>query len=154
MNYAAQTEVSVEKSRAEIESILGRYGANRFGYMTEPERAIIGFVANGMAVKFVLPLPTRDEKRFWQTPHGRRRRTEQEAYAAWEQGCRSSWRALCLCIKAKLEAVQCGITTFEQEFLAHFVLPNGSTFGQHAIPQLDEIKSGHMPILMLTEGKP
>lgn len=27
-------------------------------------------------------------------------------------------------IKAKLEAIECGPTTFEEEFLAHTVLPN------------------------------
>lgn len=154
MTYAATTEVSVEKSRAEIEAILGRYGARRFGYMTDENSAQIGFVVHDMGVKFILPLPKRDEKRFWSTPGGRRRRNEQEAYLAWEQGCRSAWRALCLCIKAKLEAVQCGITTFEQEFLAHFILPNGETFGDHAIPQLATIRNGQMPRLLLENSKP
>lgn len=55
-----------------------------------------------------------------------------------------------LCLKAKLEAVESGITSFEAEFLAHFVIPGGGTFGEYAIPQLEEAsKSGSMPTLAL-----
>lgn len=101
-------------------------------------------------VKFELPLPDRNDKRFFRTPHGRRQRTPDEAFRAWEQACRSNWRALALCVKAKLEAVTTGITTFEAEFLAHFVMPNGQTLGQVAIPQLEQAsKEGRMPQLLL-----
>jgi len=156
MIYAQETSVSVEKSRAELETILTRYGANCFGYMTNETHAAIGFRAKNRNVKFVLPLPRRDEKRFWYTPARRNRRTDQEAYREWEQACRSAWRSLLLCVKAKLEAVSAGITTFEAEFLAHFVLNDGRTFGEMAIPSLDgTISSGALPLLLpeSTESK-
>lgn len=38
--YAATTEVSEEKSRMEIETILRRYGANAFSYGWEEHKAI------------------------------------------------------------------------------------------------------------------
>jgi hypothetical protein len=153
VSYANETAISVEKSRAELESILNRYGATRFGYMTEPNRAVICFVAKNKGVKFVLPLPDRSEKRFRVTGHNPPRlRNDSDAYLAWEQACRSRWRALCLCVKAKLEAVASGITTFEAEFLAHFVLPNGETFGEYSIPQLDQMQNGRIPLLQLTNG--
>jgi hypothetical protein len=57
MAYAKDTEVSVEKSRAEIESILKRYGASHFAYMTEPTRAVIAFRAKDRNIRFDLPLP-------------------------------------------------------------------------------------------------
>lgn len=41
-------------------------------------------------------------------------------------------------MKAKLEAVESGITSFEAEFLAHIVLPDGSTVAQNAIPAVAE----------------
>ena len=41
------------------------------------------------------------------------------------QACRQRWRALLLIIRAKLEAVESGITTLESEFLANIVLPDG-----------------------------
>lgn len=75
---------------------------------------------------------------------------QEEAYREWEQACRSRWRSLCLCIKAKLEAVEAGITSFEKEFLAHIVLPSGQTMGEYAIPHLEEmVTNGRMPQLML-----
>jgi hypothetical protein len=150
MAYATDTSVSVEKSRTEIESILQRYGASQFAYMTSEKAAVICFVAHNKMVKFLLPLPDRKEKAFWFTPKRQTPYSEQDAYRNWEQACRTKWRALCLCVKAKLEAVESGITTFEAEFLAHFVLPGGQTFGEYAIPKLEETsRNGKMPTLML-----
>lgn len=137
----------------EIERILQKYGATKFMYGTDTARAIICFEAKGKMVKFELPLPDRSAKQFTWTNHKRRYQTQrspEEAYKAWEQACRTRWRALALCVKAKLEAVASGITTFESEFLAHFVMPNGQTLGQMAIPQLEEAaKQGRMPQLLL-----
>ena len=48
--FAADTSVSVEKSRAEVERTLARYGATAFGYMTEPGRAVIMFEAHGRRI--------------------------------------------------------------------------------------------------------
>ena len=42
---------------------------------------------------------------------------------AHEQERRRLWRALLLNIKAKLEAVESGISVFDEEFMAHIVLP-------------------------------
>jgi hypothetical protein len=42
-------------------------------------------------------------------------------------------------IKAKLEAVESRISTVEEEFLAHSVLPDGRTYGDFAVPQIDEV---------------
>jgi hypothetical protein len=123
--YAANTTVSSESSRNEIERILRRYGADDFAYATNRDRAMIGFVAEGRQVRFVLPLPDRQSREF--THHSRGVRTATAAEAAYEQAIRQRWRALALMVKAKLEAVQSGIVTFEQEFLPHIMLPNGQT---------------------------
>lgn len=150
MSYATDTEVSVERTKAEIERMITKFGAQRFMAGSEPGRAFIGFEARGKQIRFILPLPDRTENRFWLTPHRRYKRTEQEAYAAWEQACRSAWRALGLCIKAKLEAVEQKITTFESEFLANFVLPNGQTMGEYSIPMIEQMaQDKQMPMLML-----
>lgn len=150
MSYAQQTSVSVERTRAEIESMLSRAGAHRFGYMNDEKGAAIAFVLRGRSVRFLVPLPDKSEQRFWQTPARRNRRTQEEAYREWEQACRSRWRALCLCIKAKLEACAAGITTFEEEFLAHFVLANNKTVGQTVLPQLKD--AGASTLLLLGEN--
>lgn len=139
MQYAKDTTVPVEKSRAEIESVLSRYGANQFGYAADADRGLasIQFSAEGRHIRFILQLPKRDEPQFLKTPARGYRRSPEEAHKAWEQACRQRWRALCLCIKAKLEAVECGITEFESEFLAHIVLPGGGTVGDLMKPQIE-----------------
>lgn len=136
MRYAANTDVSSDKSRGEIERTLMRYGATGFMYGWQGSAAMVAFEARGRSVKFVLPMPNREAKEF--THHSRGARTESAAHDAWEQACRQRWRALALVIKAKLEAIECGITTFESEFLAHFVTYDGKTVGEHVIPQLDK----------------
>lgn len=137
--YAANTSVSVEKSRADIETTLMRYGASQFMYGWDASGAMIAFVVQTekgkRQVRFVLPLPSRDERRF--THHSRGTRTASEAERQWEQACRQRWRALLLVVKAKLEAVETGIATFEDEFLAYIMLPNGGTVGQLLGPQLE-----------------
>ncbi len=52
-------------------------------------------------------------------------------------------------VKAKLEAVEAGISTLEREFLADIVLPSGQTFGAWAAPQLESAyANGRMPALL------
>lgn len=134
--YAADTSVSVEASRNEIERTLTRYRADAFAYATEAGRASIMFRMAGRQVRFVLTLPDRQDRGF--THHSRGERTEASADAAWEQACRQRWRALALVIKAKLEAVSAGITTIEDEFLAHTILADGRTVGEAIKPQIEE----------------
>lgn len=138
--YAARTTVSVERSRAEIEQTLARYGAEQFMYGWGNQGAMVAFVVSVPSgqkrqVRFELPLPSRDEREFQY--HSRGRRTPSEAERLWEQACRSRWRALALVVKAKLEAVQSGIATFEDEFLAYIMLPDGVTVSEWLSPQLD-----------------
>jgi hypothetical protein len=57
MRYAEYTMVSVEKSRAEIERILSRWGATRFPYATGEQGAVIAFQHQDKQIRFVLPLP-------------------------------------------------------------------------------------------------
>lgn len=138
MSYAVKTGVSIEKSKGEIERMITRYGADRFMTGSDGNQALVAFQCKGKMVKFILHLPDRNDKKFKFTAARGYVRTDSEAYATWEQACRSSYRALCLCIKAKFEAIEQKISTFEQEFLAHFVMPGGQTFGEYAIPQLEE----------------
>jgi hypothetical protein len=134
--YAQNTSVPVERSRNEIESTLLRYGASQFMYGWGGQGAMIAFVITTpqgqRQVRFELPLPSRDERRF--THHSRGPRTATEAERMWEQACRQRWRALLLVVK--LEAVESGIATFENEFLAYIMLPDGSTVSQLLGPQL------------------
>lgn len=134
--YAEGTSVSSEKSRAEIEKTLVRYGASAFMYGWDGPRAIIQFKAQGRYIRFVLPLPDMTSTEFTHTPGKGLPRSADQSAAAYEQAVRQRWRALTLVIKAKLEAVEAGIVEFEDEFLAHVVLPSGETVSNWLRPQL------------------
>ena len=151
--YASQTTVAPDRSRTEIERTLMRYGASGFMYGWRENNAIIGFEANNRRIRFVLPLPALAQ--FMTTGKGRRRTTS-SARVALEQATRQRWRALALAIKAKLETVESGIATFEDEFMAYIILPDGRTVGEWMMPQIAEVyESGAMPpLLPMPGGKP
>src|ERR1700761_3048971 len=121
MTYAARTDVPVSRSREEIERTLVRYGADQFAYGFNDRKAAVQFRARGRVIRFVLPLH-----------HDGAAVTEKMR----EQTQRSRWRALLLSIKAKLETAESGISSFEEEFLAHIVFPNGQTAAQMALPAI------------------
>lgn len=152
--YATDTSVSSEQTRMEIERTLRRYGASRFAYATMDDRAMIGFEMAGRQIRFLLPLPDQNDRQFTHTPERGARRTPENAAREWEQACRQRWRALALVIKAKLEAVECGISVFEDEFMANIVLPGGGTVGDFMRPQIAQAYlTGRMPpMLPMLEG--
>jgi hypothetical protein len=129
--FASETKVPAAQTRAEIEKLLGRYRASHIAYMAMPDRAILGFRLNDRMVRFTVPMPDQDKM---------------------PQKFRSRWRALLLCVKAKLESVGAGIETFDEAFMPHVVMPDGKTLGEHALPQIESAyKQGKMPP-MLTFG--
>jgi hypothetical protein len=94
MPYADRTTVPVERTEAEIEQTLTRYGADRFAYFVEPKGAVIIFEAHG------------------------RRRYRKGLTPRWNAPASSVGAPCCLCIKAKLESVASNIEAFEQAFRA------------------------------------
>lgn len=152
--YAENTEVPAEKSRAEIERTLARYGASAFASGWKGSVATIAFEAQGRRVRFELRMPDRNsdeivkfEKGGWKEAS---KALQEQRY---EQAVRQKWRALALAIKAKLEVVQSEISSFEGEFMAHIVLPTGQTVGQWLQPQLQGAYSnGRMPPLLTAGG--
>ena len=146
MAYATTTKVPIARTRDEIEGVLTRYGATGFGYAWEGDRSMVAFNIEGRRVQIMLVMPPIED---YARTAGNARRTTSSQQSAWEQACRSRWRSLLLIIKAKLEAVESGITTLESEFLANIVLPDGSTVGQVLAPQIDETyATGKMPALL------
>lgn len=137
--FASTTDVSVAKTRAEIESLVEKYGAGQYMSAYDARRDFIGFTMKNRQVRFEVPLPDPADKTFTHYRDGygyEKPRTTESAKKQWEQACRTRWRALLLVIKAKLEAVEVGISTFDSEFLANIVMPDGSLVGQQAIPRI------------------
>lgn len=131
--YAVDTKVPVTQTRAEIETTLTRFGATSFAFAINDDRAMILFEFNERRIKFTIPLP----------------RAHSETATAKLH--RERWRALFLSIKAKLVSVDTGIESFEQAFLAHVVLADGSTVSEQALPAIaKQYETGKM--LPLLEG--
>lgn len=153
MGYAEKTEVSPDKTRIEIERTLARYGADQFMIGYDQDRGIVGFRAFGKAIRFIVPLPEQNDPKFLWSAARRVQRSPASAREAYEQEVRRIWRALLLAIKAKLEVVESGIATFEDEFLAYIVLPGGETVGEFMLPQIDRAyETGVMPSMLPALG--
>ena len=150
--YARDTSVSVERTEAAIKKMILRYGATSIlcGWSESENMALVGFQFSGLPIKILLPLPDKNSDEFTLTGTGRER-NENAAFKAWEQACRTRWRALLLIIKAKLEAIEIGMTTAEKEFMADLVLPNGDTMFTLVESQIQKIiTGGKCPQLQLT----
>ncbi len=150
--YAAGTDVPVIKTRLEIEELVRANGAEGFAFGEDGDRARIQFRLEQTVLRFDLVMPRLTEERFQKVNQGAvgiRPRSPAAAKAAWERACREHWRALLLTIKAKFAAVDASIVSFEDEFLAHVVLPDGKTVSETVRPGLAAIRSGRpVPILL------
>jgi hypothetical protein len=100
MTFAATTQVPVERTKAEIEKLVRKYGAKGFGVGWQGDRAQVSFVAHERHIRFTIIVPQ----------------------AAQAQ--RSRWRTLLLLVKAKLEAVDAKVVTFEEAFVGDIVMPD------------------------------
>ena len=137
------------RTKAEIERLLARYGCSQFGsgWNQTPDGmhfAHVTFRHGETSIMLGLPMPHRDE--FRRTPKGRRREGAALIEKSYMDERRRRWRALLLIIKAKLEAVETGISTLEREFLADVVLPNGKVLGDWAVPMLSAIQNGRLAL--------
>lgn len=144
--YAEGTSVPAERSRAEVESILKRYGADQFASGWMDNKAVVTFRAKGRYIRIEIPMPipgvTRGGSRNYVMSQNQR-----------EQETRRRWRAIVLYVKAKLESVDSEIVSFEEAFMAHIVLPDRRTVAQAMIPQIDAAySSGKMPPLLGYDG--
>jgi len=127
MPYAEDTRVPVARTRAEIEAVLTKYGADQFVSGWTEEEAAIGFRIAGRQITIKLPIDPKMS----------------------EQKKRSRWRALFLIIKSKLVAIDSGITTLEREFLADVRMYDGRTVYEWAKPSIDKMYlEGKMPPLL------
>ena len=149
MSFAQGTEVPVERTRAEIEKLITRnYGAKEFGSAVMGEAASIQFVLQGRRVRFMLKLPDRDWAREVVIKRKRSRYYRKDmvpeslVIPLIDAEYRRRWRCLLLAIKAKLEVVESGIATFDEEFLAHIVIDNRTIFDR-----IQEASGGGRPLL-------
>lgn len=140
--YASGTTVSVEKTRA-----LGQTAAS----------ANVLFSLGGLQYRLEVPLPSAapekgDEPRGW-WGWGT---SQREAWIVKEsaQLHRERWRSLLLLLKAKLEAVRCGVSTVQKEFLADLILQDGHTVEQALSARIHEAINGRKFLALPAAGEP
>jgi hypothetical protein len=148
--YAEGTDVSVERSRAELETLLHKHGATSVGILRDENGVLVVFEMKNRRIKQTITNPDPTAYRFTDK---KMVRGPEQVRAAVESELKRRWRALVLIVKAKLELVASGGSTFEVEFLAHTMLPNGDTVGETMLPRIAQAyRTNSMPPLMLGPG--
>lgn len=159
--FAEGTDVPVERSRAELETLLMKHGATHTQFTRRPEGVQVLFAMRGRNVRQEIENPDRAKvaklkaHMLPKIPNAeQRRRHETLIDSAYEAELRRRWRSMLLIVKAKLELVASGGSSFEVEFMAHTVLPNGDTVAEAMLPKIEHAyKTNTMPPLMLGPGK-
>jgi hypothetical protein len=135
--FAENTSVSVERSKAELDTLLGKAGAASRGIVSDDQQgqAIVAFALGGGKYRLSVPLPKlEDFPQHKQWPQGwagwSDGRRSAWRYKQWEQASRQRWRALILVVKSKLEIVRLGLSSAQREFMADLVLSNGQTVSE------------------------
>ncbi len=141
--FALKTDVPVSRTKVHLEQLVRqKYGASRFGILEGDDQVQVVFSIDKppRTVRFFVKLPSKLDR------HGYAR-VQREV----EQETRSTWRALLLLVKGKLEGVARGVVEFDEEFFAHIVTENGATV-------FERFQAGELPFAqgppMLTAGAP
>lgn len=144
--YARGTDVSVDRTRAELERLLTAHGATGFGYGWESGHHRVVFRVADRMIRLEVSEPGRAE--FTRTPTGLSRSEAQITERVFAE-TRRRWRSLLLVTKARFVAIEDGVMTLEQAFMADVVLPDGQTVSEWLHPQLDTAyATAEMPALM------
>lgn len=120
------TSVPVERSQGQIRKLLSGAGASRLAFGEERDDtqrwAAVTFVIGSHAVRLRVPLKPVDEREVRQKKMRARTKTvEQIREVLYEQEEKRIWRVLAWNLKARMVAVNEGVETFEEAFLAHLL---------------------------------
>lgn len=129
--YAEGTDVSVDRSRAEIIHNLTRYGVKKFGWDQQDEADVLFFELNTKAYRITIQKPKASE--FEYNP-----RVTAATYI--DREWRRRWRAHGMMLKMRLEFAESGDSTTEQELLPFLILEGGATVGE-------ALEAGRLPLL-------
>ncbi|KKN40729.1 hypothetical protein LCGC14_0730370 [marine sediment metagenome] len=132
--YAKNTTVTISKSKTQIEDLITNWGIEEFFFARSSRGDGIGFKHEGKMYKFNVTMPDRG------------RMTERQ----YEQAIRQRWRIFYMSLKMKLEEIDGGGETFEDQFLSKMCLPDGSTVGDFMrLPEnIASLEKTEMPKLL------
>ena len=133
--YAKNTKGPASKTRVQVQNLLIKYGIEEFYFGTSPRGEGVGFKYEGRTYKHNVPMP--DPKKS---------RSDNQ----YKQAVRQRWRLFYMSLKMKLDEVQGGGVSFEDQFLAMMSLPDGSTVGDFMkLPEnVARLEKSKMPKLL------
>jgi hypothetical protein len=126
-NYIRGASVTCSASQIEIQAMLAASGATGIRIASEHGKTRITFRSG--AHHFLLALPAASSD----LPHA-------------QEAARRGWRQLAALVQAKLDAVNVGIATFDEEFLAYMVMPGGATVFQAVAPGIAAAYAAAAPV--------
>jgi len=136
MSLPYENATSGDKALGEIQKLLQRFGCNRFGVMTDWDDGILlmQFEWNGLKVSF--PASFKGYASAWlkENPWNNRKQATKEQWEskALEIGSVAVYSVLRDWIKANVTAVETGLVTVDDVFMAHVLLPNGQRMSEYA----------------------
>ncbi len=131
------TDVPISRTQEHLRQLLKKYGIDQIAlYQAWPKF---------FAIEFIRLETSRDGDKILRVRiAGKPVRSEADP----DQELRRIGRMIFYNVKAKLEAVEAGLVTFEQEFLPHIVLPSGRTLYVEMLPDLPNIYAGTMQLAL------
>jgi hypothetical protein len=156
MAYATTT-VPVEKSQGEVRKLLAAHGASRFAFGEETDSAgvrwaMVQFGHRGLMVRMRVPHKPVDERAIRSKTSRARTKTADDFRAELEeQEARRIWRVIAWNLKARLVAVEEGVETFAEAFLAHIIDPTSNRTIYEQLADTGAVELGR-PIAGLLEA--
>lgn len=134
--YANKTKVTASTSKVQVQELLVNYGIDEFFFGTSPRGEGVGFKYEGRVYKHNVPMPKQDDYDY---------------ETQYSQAIRQRWRIFYMSLKMKLEEIQNGGISFEDQFLSMMALPDGSTVGDFMrLPEnIAKLNKAEMPKLLI-----
>ena len=152
--FAEDTQVPIARSRAEIDVLLRRWGADGIQWTDDFARDLVSlrFVwprrDQRFMARFDIRLPSREDLEPEAIDRRTRRISPTKLADLMERRGRREHRVLALWLKAALNAVECGIVEAEALFLPFLQDHNGKTFAEIALPRLGKMLTGSAVALL------
>lgn len=149
-SYARGTTVPVEKTESEIKALLKSAGATKTMSYEDDEFHVVAFEIQFIAYQIRLPKPDPADQRFSYIACGRGRTAANAAQREQKikQEIARRMRALGALIKARVVAVDEGITTIERAFVGDIVV-GGQTMADYVLPQVHKAIEAGQPVGVL-----
>lgn len=126
MAYARGTEVSVDRSMAQVRQVLFKNGAQGVAMAESREACSVRFIYDDIPYKFSIQFPSASEPRVV-FDKAKRKRTLKQIESFIEKEKMRLWRAMLLYITAAIEAHNNGLVDLKKSFMANMITSDGKT---------------------------